>query len=213
MNPSYAQAHHWFALALASVGKSVDALSEIETAEKLDPKSLAIKSAGGIVKYFSGDYAGAIEYCDRALAIDNKFVPAYKVKRWVYQTMGNIEAARESLERERLYSGGNADDPGWQIVDAQLASEDAESRASALAILEKAIQEPEIRTNDFAYAYEIALAYDRLGEKNRVLDYLERAERAGTHSMNLAEVDPRLAKYRKEPRFMALIAKFHKNGS
>ena len=52
MNPSYAQAHHWFALVLAAMNKPVDALSEIETAERLDPRSPSIKSAAAIVHFF-----------------------------------------------------------------------------------------------------------------------------------------------------------------
>src|SRR5690606_11738550 len=94
MNPSYAQARHWFALVLAAMNKPVDALSEIETAERLDPRSLSIKAASAIVRFFGGDLDQAIADADRALAIDPAFVPAHKVKRWIYAAKGDLEAAR-----------------------------------------------------------------------------------------------------------------------
>lgn len=77
-------------------------------------------------------------------------------------------------------------------------------------MLEAAIIAPGVKGNDFAYAFEIALAYDHLGEKKKALDYLERSERSRTHGFNLAEPDPRLADLRKEPRFQLLLQKLRR---
>lgn len=205
MNPSYAPAHHWFALVLAAMNKPIDAKTEIEIAERLDPKSLAIKSAAGIVDFFAGDYQKALADCDRALTLDPSFVPAHKVKRWVYSAMGDLRSARETLERERLNSGGGADYPGWQIIEAQTAGPDR--RDEALAMLEKAIKAEEVRTNDFTYAFEIALAFDHLMRSEKALNWLERAEASGSHSFNMLEVEPRLKDLRNEPRFRILLTK------
>ena len=210
MNPSYAQAHHWFALALAAMGKPVDALSEIETAERLDPRSLSIKAAAAIVHFFAAQNNEAVEAADRALAMDPSFVPAHKVKRWVFAAEGNLAAARESFERERLYSGGSEGDPGWKVIECQLAGGDAESRRTALAELEDAIRREGVKGNDFYFAFEIALAYHHLGHKDKTLEWLERSEAAGTHGFILMEADPRLAGLRREPRFQKLAAELHK---
>jgi len=210
MNPSYAPAHHWFALALSAMNKPVDAASEIQIAGRLDPRSLAIKSAAGIVHFFAGQYQEALAECDRALAIDPAFVPAHKVRRWVYTAMGNFDAARESLERERLNAGGSSEDPGWQIVAAQLSSLDLDEKKTALATLDKAVRSEDIRGNYFTYAFEIALAYNHLGDTKTALDWIERAEKAGTHSFNMIEADPRIANLRREPRFERLIQKLQK---
>ena len=209
MNPSYAQAHHWFALVLAAMGKPVDALSEIETAERLDPKSLSIKSAAAIVHFFGGQYGEAIAVADRALTIDPKFVPAHKVKRWIYAAIGNLDAARASLERERSYSGGSDEDAGWRIIDCQLAADDLGAQAEALRNLEIAIAAEDVKGKDNGFAFEIALAYNHLGQKEKALEWLERSEAAGAHSFNLMEADPRVSNLRREPRFQKLITKLH----
>lgn len=45
VNPSYAQAHHWFALVLAAMNRPVEAIQEAQIAQRLDPGSLAVRSA------------------------------------------------------------------------------------------------------------------------------------------------------------------------
>ena len=210
-NPSYAQAHHWFALALASMGKSVDALSEIETAERLDPRSLSIKAAAAIVHFFAGQYDEALGVADRALAMDPRFVPAHKVKRWVFAANGNLAAARESMERERLYAGWDETDPGWQIIECQLSGDSSAERSTALKILEEAIRSEGVKGNDFYFAFEIALAYNHLGQKDKALGWLERSEAARTHGFNLMEMDPRIGNLKNEPRFQRLVSKLHQN--
>jgi hypothetical protein len=57
------------------------------------------------------------------------------------------------------------------------------------------------------FAYEIALAFNSLGESVSAIEWLERSEAAGGHSFNYAAVDPRLANLREEQRFVALLKK------
>ena len=206
MNPSYAQAHHWFALVLTAMNKPVDAISEIETAERLDPRSPSIKAAAAIVHFFGREYEKGLAAADRALALQAGFVPAHKVKRWIYAVQGNWSAAREAFEQERK-NGGDPEAAGWKIIEAQLAPVDSLSNGEALKILETAIEDETVRGNDFAYAFEIALAYLHLGDQNRALEWLERSEKAHTHSFNLIEPDPRLTSLQSSPRYTKLMEK------
>jgi len=211
MNPSYAQAHHWFGLTLAGMNKPVDALSEIETAERLDPSSLSIKAASAIVRFFAGDYEDALAAADRALSANPKFVPAHKVKRWIYAAQGNWDAARGSFEQERQNTPGDPNAAGWKVIETQLASLDEPARSEALATLEAALSSDGVKGDDFTYAFEIALAYNHLGDKEKALGWLERADAAGTHSFNMMEPDPRIANLRQEPRFRKLLEQLHKS--
>lgn len=210
MSPSYAQAHHWFALVLASTNKPVDALSEIQIAERLDPRSLSVKAASGIVHFFAGKNDEAHEVCDRALALQPNFLPALKVKRWIYALQGNWSEARRYFQMERSAANGKPEDAGWIVIESQLVATDSESKAAALKRLEEAAETPIIKENDFYYSFEIALAYNHLGETQKALEYIERSESSGSHSFNLVEADPRIANLRKEPRFLKVVSKLHK---
>lgn len=209
IHPSYAQAHHWFALVLAAMNKPVDALSEIETAERLDPRSPSIKSAAAIVHFFAGNYDAGLAAADRALALQPTFVPAHKVKRWIYAAQGNFSEARRSFQAEKT-NAGEPEAAGWKIIEVQLSSTDAASLVSAREMLDLALADPTVQGNDFTYAYEIALAYVHLGDVNKAFDWLERSERARTHSFNLMEPDPRLINLQKSPRFLRLIEKLQR---
>lgn len=203
LNPSYAQAHHWFALALAGMGDPLKALEEIRIAEWLDPGSLPIKAAAGMVLFFNGKYTEALNECDAALAVDQNFIPAIKVKRWVYSAQNDRSAAKSTFAKEIAYSGGEAESPGWIIVQAQVED------ATYLPTLKKAAETSEIQDRPFAYAFETALAFAALGDNENAVRFLEAAEKARSHGFNFAGVDPRLEELRKDPRVQRLLRKLN----
>lgn len=207
MNPSYAQAHHWFALALAGMNRPVEALTEAQTAERLDPRSPAIKAATAIVYFMNGNNAEALNACDRALAKNDSFVPALKVKRWVYTLTGDRKSAYEILQREMSYSGGTSDDPGWKIIEEQLVSP-AMDRQEHLKELAAATNGEYVRNNDYVFAFEIALAYNNLGDTEKALRWLERAEAANSHSFSFLNVEPRISNLRDLPGFQRIAKKY-----
>jgi tetratricopeptide (TPR) repeat protein len=137
---------------------------------------------------------------------DPGFVPAFKVKRWIFSAKGDLNSARESLERERLLSGGDASLPGWQIISLQLSDIDPDSKRTSLETLEKVVRDDDIRTNPFTYSVEIALAYLHLGDRENALKWLSKAEATGTHSFNLIDADPRFSELRRDPRFEELTS-------
>jgi TolB-like protein/Tfp pilus assembly protein PilF len=206
LNPSYAQAHHWFALALSYLNRPVEAISEAQLAQRLDPRSPSIKAATGIVYFMAGKNPEALAECDNALAIDPGFVPALKVKRWVYTVTGDIANARDAFDKEMAYSGGTLDEPGWRVIDLQLVSPETDRKA-AVSELEKALNGKHVKGNDFAFAFEVALAYNALGQTEKAIEWLERSEAAGSHSFNMIAVDPRVQNMKAEPRFRKLLEK------
>ena len=174
LNPSYAQVHHWFALALAGMNRPVEAVTEAQIAQRLDPKSPSIKAATAIVYFMNRQYDEAIAECDKALELNNGFVPALKVKRWVYSTMGDRANAMDAFQKEVSFSGGTPDDAGWKVIEAQLVPQETD-RARLTESLENAISQMPVANNDYTFAYEIALAFNALGDKNKAINWIERA--------------------------------------
>lgn len=66
----------------------------------------------------------------------------------------------------------------------------------------------EIRSNPFFFAFEVALAFNAVGDRQRAVEWIERAEAAGNHSFNFLAVDPRLRDLHSDPRFQRLLLKF-----
>lgn len=205
INPSYSTAHHWFALVSAAMNNPTEAISEGNAAQQLDPLSPSIKAASAMTYFYNKQYQEALAEADKALKINSGFVPAHKVKRWIYQSMGNYEAAMNSFLRERSLSGGD-DSPGWFVTQAQVEAL-GDNRGEALEKLNKAVADVSIKNHPTAYAFEIALAYTAFGENQKALDWLEKAEAANNHSFNFLEVDSRLDALHTEPRYVALVKK------
>ena len=76
--------------------------------------------------------------------------------------------------------------------------------------LEATLHTEAVRGNDFTYAFEIALAYEHLGDRESALEWLERSEKAGTHSFNMIEPDPRLSGLQNSPRYRRLVEKLQR---
>jgi len=76
LNPNYTSAHHWYANELMNIGRSEDALREIEIASELDPHSLIIRYAKGTVLQEIGRQEEARASFLRALQVEPGFAPA-----------------------------------------------------------------------------------------------------------------------------------------
>ena len=206
LNPSYAQAHHWFAIVLGAMDDRIEAISEAEIAERLDPRSPAVKAAHAMTYAFNGQFAEAIAECDEALQIDERFMPAIRVKRWTSVAMKDFGAAKAAFAKELEFGGGSVDQPGWRLIEIQVSAPD-EDPGDKMKLLEEAVASDLVRNNHKGFAFEVALAYNALGDTAKALDWLERAEAARSHSFNFLEVDPRIKNLTEEPRFRKLVEK------
>lgn len=206
LNPSYAQAHHWFALSLAAMNRPLEAVSEAQIAQRLDPRSSVVKSATGMAYFYSGQFEQSLAECDKALEMNQTFVPALKIKRWVYQATGRFQEANDVFQKERGFAGGRPEEVGWKVIEVQVKAL-GDQKTEALAELDKIVVDPEFASNPSGFAYEAAIAYNLLGQENKTLDWLEKAEAAQAHNISFLSVDPRFANLRGNPRFAKLVKK------
>jgi len=118
--------------------------------------------------------------------------------------MGNHDEAMAAFQLERSFSGGG-EGPGWLVLLSQVQAIDDKSVAKAT--LERAISSDDVKREGDFLTYEIALAYAAIGDRDKSLEWLSRAEATRNHGFNFAEVDPRLDSVRADPRFAGLIAR------
>ena len=206
LNPSYSTAHHWFALALAAMGKRDESIRQINAAAELEPQSAIIHSAAGLVYFYAEHYEEGLNACNQSLNIDLGMVPAYKTKRIISETTGNYEEALSAYRNERAFRGNtDEDEPGWAMITAQVFAVGGK-RKEALNELEKVFKSKRVLNNLRAFAYEIAVAYALLGEQGKALEWLEKAEINKDHSFNFAMVDPRLAILRSSSHYAEIVS-------
>jgi TolB-like protein/class 3 adenylate cyclase/Tfp pilus assembly protein PilF len=83
LRPSYATAHHWYALFLSTIGRYDDALSEILRAKDLDPLSAAIAANVGAVLFVARRYDEALAEIRKAVAATPEFRTVHWYLGWV----------------------------------------------------------------------------------------------------------------------------------
>jgi serine/threonine protein kinase/Tfp pilus assembly protein PilF len=167
LNPSYANAHHWYgSIFLTAQCRFEEAMQAELKAFELEPMTMVIRANLAWISYQARRYDDAIRYCREALEID----PNFSLARFYL----GISCARQNRYDEAIEELRHAVEiaAGGSLIKAALASIYAESgdRAAAEKILAELQSFP---TNRDVSPFFLALIYAGLGDKERALQMLE----------------------------------------
>lgn len=198
LNSNYAAARRWYADYLSALGRSQEAIAEIQRALQLDPLSLVINMALGWNLYMAREYDRAAEQSLRTLDMEPGFEPAQLTLGLAYQQMGDFKAAINAFEKAREGSGDNPATVA-ALGCAHAVGGKKREAAKALAKLE--------RRSERAYVapYWPAIICAGLGDTSRALEWLQRAHQERDVWLVWLKVEPRLDSLRPEPRFQKLL--------
>jgi TolB-like protein/Tfp pilus assembly protein PilF len=184
LNPSSEGARRGYAMLLAALGRSDEAIKESALACELDPLCLVVGGSAAFISYLAGDYDAAIEYARNTIDMDPEFVPARRALGAAYLQAGRTADAIAELE-----SPAGLDNP---VLLAWLAHAKAVTghRREAEALVEKAH-----RAAPYVSSYHLAIAYVGLDDADRAFEALDVA---------CLDRDPMLVHVGVEPRFEPL---------
>ena len=195
LNPGYATGHHWYSEYLAMNGRENEALTEIRTAQALDPLSPVINTTLGEHLYYARRYDEALAQLRKTLEISPNFGAAHFILGLVLEQKGLFADAISELQKARSTAAINHAADASLGHSYALAGREVESRKILRRMLAGKDSEP----------YEIAMIYQGLGEKQQVLDWLEKIVDRGGEVNMLLRLDPRWDSLRSEPRFQTLL--------
>jgi TolB-like protein/DNA-binding winged helix-turn-helix (wHTH) protein/Flp pilus assembly protein TadD len=198
LNPSYANAHNFYASLLMSRGRIDESIASSTKARELDPFSLAISAQRGFLLENARRYDEAIEQLRGVIAMD----PNHYQAHWF---LGHTCAANKQFEQG--------------IAAAQKAVDVSERSPGALGMLglvyalagrkddaNKILNEL-LELNKKRYVTPAALAniYVGLDNKDQAFVWLEKAFAEKSNYMAYLKVFPILDPLRSDPRFAALV--------
>jgi adenylate cyclase len=201
LSPNYAQAHHWYSIYLAQMGRHEEAIREARLAKPLDPLSLSMNQTAGLVFCVARQYDRAVDELRKVIEMDANYAAAHGTLGLVYARKGMCEQAIEEFEKVASLAGGH---PG---VATSLKGLTAYSYAvcnrpdKARALVEEICAEPT------ASAYLLATIYASLDEPDRALDWLERAYADRDFQLVSLKVDPAFDLLRSNTCFQNLLAR------
>ena len=201
LTPNYSQAHHWYSIFLAHMGRHEEAVREAQLAQRLDPLSLLMNQTAGMVLCLARQYDRAIDELRKVIDMDANYAAAHGTLGLVYARKGMCEQAIEEFERVASLAGGH---PGVATsVKALTAYTYAVCNRTdkARALVDEISAEPT------ASAYLLATIYASLGEHDRALDWLDRAYADRDVQVVALKVDPAFDPLRPTTRFQELVAR------
>jgi serine/threonine-protein kinase len=199
LDPSYATAHHWYAMScFVPMGRLDDALEAMRQAQALDPVSSIVARDLAIILAYRRDYEAALEQCDHTIELNPHFSPAY----WA---LGLIQEQRKDLD-EAVAAFQRAIDlsPQSPRMHAALGRTLALSgkRALALASLRKLETMAKQR---YVSPFEFAAIRFALGQTDLGFRCLKKACADRAFDVLALKVDPRFEGLKEDSRFQGVL--------
>jgi len=211
LNPKYPTAHQWYASYLMQMGKFPLAKAEIEEAHNLDPLSPIISANTGLYSYYEHNYDDAIAKYKLTLQSDPDFWVARHYLALAYVQKGmHDEAIAELRKLIKAPASGPISD---NVVDAEseasaslgFAYGMAGKQTEARAILN---QLDSLSKRRYVSPLYFAIVYAGLKDKDKALEYLNKAFDARHPGLVLIRIEPMFDGLRSDERFKQLIKRF-----
>jgi TolB-like protein/Flp pilus assembly protein TadD len=199
LDPSYATAHHWYAMScLVPMGRLDEALEQMLLAQSLDPVSSIVARDLAVIQAFRRDYEAALEQCDHTIELNPHFSPAY----WA---LGIIQEQRKDPD-EAIAAFQRAIDlsPQSPRMLAALGRSLALSGKKSLAQASMRKLETMARQR-YVSPFEFAMMRFALGQTDVGFKWLAKACEERAFDVLALKVDPRLQALKGDTRFQALV--------
>ena len=196
LNPNNADAHRFYGVLLTVLGRSDEALNEMELARKLDPLSLIVNALKAQAFFYANRDAEAIEQANKTLEIEPNFWIAHIMLTRIYIRRNRFDEAIAEAQKAVQFSGGNSEAVSLEAY----ALAKSGKRDESLKLLE------ELKSNGrYVPSYNLAMIFNGLDNREEVLNNLEKAFTEKDARLILLKVEPKWNNLRNEQRFVELM--------
>ncbi|HEY7159656.1 MAG TPA: tetratricopeptide repeat protein, partial [Acidobacteriota bacterium] len=200
INPNYSNAHHWYSHLLIAMSDYESALKESLVSLQLDPIDPVMNLHLAWHYYFAGQFDEAIEQCTKANKLHPDSLWLSLFSGLSHEQKGNYDQAAAKFQEAIAYSK-NVSYPiaGLGHLYATLGkTNDAQRIIRELS---------ELSTQIYVPAYDTAIVYTGLGDKDQAFEWLQKAYDERSSSMICLKADPRLIPLRSDPRYLELVTR------
>ncbi len=197
LNPNHADAHMWYGWYLVAMGRSQEATTELQRATELDPLSAYLKTNAQWGFFQARQFDQVIEQGRKALDLEPNFAFAHVQIGLALVQKGKLAEAVAAAER-----GVRLDDsPLMQAMGAYVfgAAGKKTEAEKLLASLKEAAK------HRYVCSFEAANAFFVLGRTDEGFPWMEKAYADRSDCMLWLKTDPRLDRFRSDPRLQDLI--------
>ena len=199
LNPNLALAYDQYGWTFAEMGRFDDAIAAEKKALELDPLNTFLNTDLAFFLYWARRYEEATTQIRKTLELDPNNAFAHSILGWCLIEKGNKAEARAEFQKAT-----SLDDLPWYISSLGYACAANGDRAKAEQILQDL---EELSKQRYVSPANRAAVYLGLGEKEKALDWLEKAYEDRDPIFWWIDGDQLYDSLRNEPRFQALVEK------
>jgi DNA-binding winged helix-turn-helix (wHTH) protein/TolB-like protein len=197
LDPKNAEAHFGYAHLLSNSGRHAKALEEIKLSRQLDPVSLVTNALEGQFLFFAQRNDESLDRLKKTIDLEPNFWLSHLFISRVYSEKGMHAEAVAAAKRAGELSG-NSQSHAYRAYALAKWGKLSEARE----ILDELLK---LSTETYVPPYNLALAYNALGEREKALQYLEKGFSDKDVRMVFLKVEPFWHNLRSEPRFLDLL--------
>jgi serine/threonine-protein kinase len=198
LDPNSAETHEAYAHLLSYTGRHAEGLAEIKRARELDPLNMRTNALEGAMLINAGQADNALVRLREALELesDSWFVQEYAASAHIEKGMF-AEAVTEARKARDL-SEYSTRPTAFLAYSLAKSGRRAEARAELEGLLK-------LSTQRYVSPYNIAMIYNGLGARDKMLAWLERGYQQRDPRMVFLKVEPKWNNSRDDPRFQDLL--------
>lgn len=206
LKPNSAVAHYQYARVLADTGRFDEAHAHIKQAIELDPFSIQYRKSVAYILFLARQYDKAIAEYKKLIVIAPEFPQSQRELGLAYEQQGLYQDAFNQLQRTYEMR----ENYGKMMLRADIGHLYAVwgKRAEAHEVLTELIKKSE---QAYVSAYDIAVIYSGLGDKDQAFSWLDKAVEQRSFWLTWLKLDPRLDPLRSDPRFSHLLQRVRMN--
>ena len=198
LSPKFSDAYSLYSWFLADMGRKDEAIAMAAHAQRVDPLSLIGSFAPGSLSVFTRQWDRAIEQLRSAIDLDKTYWIDHCFLGRAYEQKGQmaqaIAASQEALQLDPEHS------EIWSALGHAYAV--SGKKTEAQKVLDHLT---ELAARSYVAAYNVAVIYAGLGEKDQTFAWLERAYKdRGYYLPVYLTTDARLDYLHADPRFIGL---------
>jgi DNA-binding winged helix-turn-helix (wHTH) protein/TolB-like protein/tetratricopeptide (TPR) repeat protein len=205
LNPNNVNAHQWYALLLTTIGRTDEALREIERARELEPLSGVVLLNYFSVRQYRRESAQLPALAEQIARLVNSQAVSTRVRAIAYGRAGNHAKVIEIGDAHRSRNEGKiiADSLATQLALAYSRTRQESKVREMLDYLRG-----RARTESRA-GYLLATVYAELGRKDEAIALLQQCLAAHDDRMVSIKVEPYFDSLRDDARFQALLSRMN----
>jgi TolB-like protein/DNA-binding winged helix-turn-helix (wHTH) protein/tetratricopeptide (TPR) repeat protein len=202
LDPNSSFARSAYAIHLATAGRKKEAMQEINTALELDPFSPMQHATASFVYLWIREYDFALREGRRAVEVDPTFAGGHLALASALGAKGAF--GEDFVEWLRYLSLGDDPELAQQLASAAKKLSGPGDQGQKLGHITLSYYQKKSKKH-YVAALTIALAYIDLGDKDRTLEWLNKAYQERSNGLYGVVISPSLDPLHSDPRFQNLL--------